>query len=927
MSGTELWNDEQIVNTTTFEDQNESKVVALEGGGYVVVWNGKPDSGSPVGTYAQVYDAFGYKVGSEIAITTGLDASLPDVAALAGGGFVVGWIGIDAYGSWGTVGRTFDASGQATGEAFTLNGETDPDSPANQFGLALTALDGGGFAAAYISIEGGTYVLKVQRLDSSGTKTGPEIVVGVDAELTVGGVAISSIGAGRFAVAWSASDGTDQNVYARIYEDDGDPATASFPVVEGAGNQLTPAIAGDGSGSFLVAFFDSQSGQVMRQFYNAALQPVGTSEAISDGTDNGSFGQWPAVIGLRGGGYFVVWTDWLGAETLVVGQILDAAGNRVGDEIVIKASPDPANNVQLPNLSLLADGRIAVTWEGIYPDGPDTDLSSVHTVIVDVRNGDITGTGKSETLLGSKGAVNDTITALNGDDVLHGFDGDDELDGGEGADQLWGGAGADSMSGGTGDDFYYVDDEGDVVAESVGEGNDTVEVEGANFTLASGSEIETLQLEGGGDYDITGNEFGQLLMGDWSNNKLMGLGGNDTLDGGGNIDFMEGGTGDDLYLVNHEAEHVVEFENGGNDTVQTDGSNFSLEAWDHVENLILGGSGGAKGKGNSLANHLTGNSNDNVIHGRAGNDTLVGLGGSDTLHGEAGNDTYEIDSIDVVVEGEDNGIDTVVAAFDYKLGANVENLVLTGVAVKGTGNDLANALTGNSGANLLKGGGGNDTLDGGSGKDSLEGGGGSDTYVLGNSKDIVIDTGGSNDTITSTTSRKLVAYAGIENLTLLGTRDAKGQGTSAANDLIGNTGKNQLKGKGGEDLLRGLEGADQLWGGSGGDVFDFNSSAEIGKGSGKRDIIRDFEHLVDRIDLKSIDAKTNVSGNNGFKFMAAEGSSFTGVAGQLIWDQKNKAGTSNDITLVSGDTNGDGIADFTLELTGLVTLTKADFIL
>jgi serralysin len=199
--------------------------------------------------------------------------------------------------------------------------------------------------------------------------------------------------------------------------------------------------------------------------------------------------------------------------------------------------------------------------------------------------------------------------------------------------------------------------------------------------------------------------------------------------------------------------------------------------------------------------------------------------------------------------------------------------------------------------------------------------------VLGSSADKVKDTSGVDDTITSTISRKLADFAGIENLKLEGTAKINGTGNAADNDLVGNAGKNQLKGEAGNDLLRGMGGADQLWGGAGKDIFDFDAASDIKKAAGKRDIVKDFEHGKDKIDLSTIDANGLVGGDQKFKFKAAEGSAFTHVAGQLIWDQKDVAGTSHDMTLVSGDINGDGVADFTLELSGLVNLTKGDFIL
>ncbi|SSC65252.1 hypothetical protein [Ciceribacter selenitireducens] len=55
----------------------------------------------------------------------------------------------------------------------------------------------------------------------------------------------------------------------------------------------------------------------------------------------------------------------------------------------------------------------------------------------------------------------------------------------------------------------------------------------------------------------------------------------------------------------------------------------------------------------------------------------------------------------------------VRSSISLTLGANVENLLLTGTGnLNGTGNSIANSLTVNAGANVLTDGGGNDTLSG-----------------------------------------------------------------------------------------------------------------------------------------------------------------------------------------------------------------------
>jgi serralysin len=82
-----------------------------------------------------------------------------------------------------------------------------------------------------------------------------------------------------------------------------------------------------------------------------------------------------------------------------------------------------------------------------------------------------------------------------------------------------------------------------------------------------------------------------------------------------------------------------------------------------------------------------------------------------------------------VIELAGEGLDTVLSSINYTLGANVENLTLTGTARTGTGNGLDNVLKGNALANELFGGAGNDVLIGGDGIDRLTGGAGADTFV------------------------------------------------------------------------------------------------------------------------------------------------------------------------------------------------------
>lgn len=198
-------------------------------------------------------------------------------------------------------------------------------------------------------------------------------------------------------------------------------------------------------------------------------------------------------------------------------------------------------------------------------------------------------------------------------------------------------------------------------------------------------------------------------------------------------------------------------------------------------------------------------------------------------------------------------------------------------------------------------------------------------------------------TFSSGSDSKALWYAG-GTWNALGGNDTV-HGSAGADTIHGDAGNDQLKGNAGNDQLFGGEGTDVLNGGYGRDVlvggagrdimtggadrdvFDFNLVSETGKSASTRDVIRDFRVGEDKIDLSTIDANSRSNGDQAFRFITRADAPFSGTAGELRYARDDRSGSSNDTTIVYGDVNGDKVADFQIELSGLMSLNASDFLL
>jgi beta-glucanase (GH16 family) len=135
------------------------------------------------------------------------------------------------------------------------------------------------------------------------------------------------------------------------------------------------------------------------------------------------------------------------------------------------------------------------------------------------------------------------------------------------------------------------------------------------------------------------------------------------------------------------------------------------------------------------------------------------------------------------------------------------------------------------------------------------------------------------------------------------------------NVINGTSGSDRLTGTSAADVINGKGGKDILTGGDGKDTFVFGTTKQA-----NGDTISDFVHGTDRIDLTGIDANTRSSGDQAFTFIETE--RFHKLAGEL-----HAYHLSDGHTYISGDTNGDGAAEFAIKMLGDYTFADSDFVL
>lgn len=155
----------------------------------------------------------------------------------------------------------------------------------------------------------------------------------------------------------------------------------------------------------------------------------------------------------------------------------------------------------------------------------------------------------------------------------------------------------------------------------------------------------------------------------------------------------------------------------------------------------------------------------------------------------------------------------------------------------------------------------------------------------------------------------------------LGRVNSSIDGTNKDNSLKGTAAADLIRGFDGNDRIQGGKGIDEMTGGKGNDRFVFASLKDSSIGI-YNDVVTDFRHNQDRLDLSKLHPDTP---DDKFDFIGEH--KFHKTAGEIRIVYQDAPVHIADHTYVQVDFDGNGKADMTVDLQGIVKLDAGDFVL
>ncbi|SDH82091.1 Ig-like domain-containing protein [Pseudomonas panipatensis] len=384
------------VNSNIAGDQYKPTAVALNDGGYLVVWGSDGGDGSGSAVFAQRYSADGSKLGREFLVNPTTDGNqgwsgnsgdmtaLLDATVMADGNVYVTWQGdkVDSN-SWGIQGTVIDIDAGYYSE-FRVNSTTSGD----QKNAVTVDLPNGGAVVVWESANGdssGTCVM-AQMYDAKGMPLGSEFVVNSTTTNNQGMPAVDVLKDGSFVITWTSNAGGNDAVMQQRYSYTYDASQHINGAARVGGEQMVnnndlgdqrhSSVTALDNGGYLVSWKSLEGGKwniYAREYDKSGSVVSGNSDLLVSNTNytSGYDIRGASTTTLTGGKVVFAYGRDMGGSLSgeAYFRIYDPATKSFGAEIV--ANQTSANSQASPSVSRLTNGNFVVTWDSDDHSGPD----------------------------------------------------------------------------------------------------------------------------------------------------------------------------------------------------------------------------------------------------------------------------------------------------------------------------------------------------------------------------------------------------------------------------------------------------------------------------------------------------------------------------------------------------------------------------
>ena len=642
---------------------------------------------------------------------------------------------------------------------------------------------------------------------------------------------------GGFIQVFRGSDGSGDGLYARVFDEDGNPNGNDILINAGAtgGDQRAPVVAALQFGGYAVAYhsndkvgagYGDPGWDIKVQVLDNGGNMVGGPVSVS--TTPGVVQRLPSVAGLDFGGFAVTWQSAQAGEDghlAIYARMFAANGMPYGPETLVGTVS--AYDQTTPTIVSQANNTAVIIWSGVTADG--------HYGYIEQRiDGNGNKMGDAQTVFTTSDAAA-TLSAAHSARTA---------DGGHVLSWIYDADGPTTKVGGAGEDVVMArqyDASGNAVGDAFVVSTAGAQTSASVLGLSDGSYMVVWDVLNSDDTSaIMGRRYGadnSPLGAEFkiSNTPTAGAKMFPTLAEfqTGQVVVAWGAQGDPQLTANGGIyQQIIDFNGnplfyvGDNTTTAPATPGFKVQT-------VVGGSIGLLDpaypsgfyylKDAPLASGATTANSHLVISGTAALGSTITIKDGGNVIGTVSADDdgrWALDVLNLL-----NGAHTLTASVTdlfgkVSAGSTVFNLTVNNAITGTTGADneaywLAREAVDK--AETLIGGDGNDTLNGNGGADTLNGGSGDDTFIVNNAGVTIVEAaGGGVDTVR--TSVALTLAANVENGVV-----ASAGGVA----LTGNALNNVLTGGDGNDTLNGGAGNDTLQGGKGDDTYVADAAGDV----------------------------------------------------------------------------------------------------